>query len=341
MSHQTRLIQADGTPNYGIFSEPVAEINYLDFDYRTPLDRPLGRIQKYLKLNKFQFLGFLSSQIVIGCAIVDLKVLSHAFFYIYHPLSQTLKEYSFILPGIATSFPLTPSEGTTTFRSFRNTIKMTSTSEPRQRRIELKLGSGESLKATLSEAEPLFQPMSICTRAGYDGWVYTQKGAGLPVEGTLEWEQGTLDLKQAGVMGSYDWSCGFMRRDTFWNWGCFSGRLNSGKSIGLNIAAGVNETGFTENVFWHEGKPTKIDTVHFDFNRYRPTDEWKLRSFDKKLELVFKPEGCRAEKIGLGVIATNFRQFFGKYYGILKTNSNVKIELEGLYGFVEDHYARW
>jgi len=352
MSQKDSLITTEGEPRFGLFKSPIKRINYLDYDYRDFMDKPLGMIRKRLKFNQFQFIGLLSPDLVIGCAIVDLKLVSNAFIYIYHPPSGTLKETSVVHPlRMKTRFPLTPDEGVTEFRSKKINVRITGSSKPRERHIEVKLASGEQLKATLSEMKPRFEPLSLCTRAGYNGWVYTQKAAGLTVEGTFEWEQGKVDLAKINTMGSYDWSAGFMRRDTFWNWGCFAGKLPDGRSVGLNVAAGVNETGFTENVFWLDGKQIKLDMVNFEFDRYDLKGEWKLQSFDKKLDLLFKPEGCRSEKINAGIIATNFRQRFGTFYGTIRTDSKNKaerplrrtdpIEIDGLYGFVEDHFARW
>ncbi|MEZ4550591.1 MAG: DUF2804 family protein [Desulfobacterales bacterium] len=33
-----------------------------------------------------------------------------------------------------------------------------------------------------------------------------------------------------------------------------------------DLACGVNETSYTENAFWIDGRMTKVDTVAFDFN---------------------------------------------------------------------------
>ncbi len=47
-----------------------------------------------------------------------------------------------------------------------------------------------------------------------------------------------LDHARAG----YDFSAGYMRRETSWRWASINAEINS-TGIGLNLAAGVNETG--------------------------------------------------------------------------------------------------
>lgn len=132
-----------------------------------------------------------------------------------------------------------------------------------------------------------------------------------------------------------------MRSQTFWNWGSILGRLEDGRRIGLNIAAGTNETGFTENVFWLDGVQHKIDMIDFNFDRSNILLLWKMRSFDNKLHLEFRPEGIREEKINALLLASNFKQLFGRYYGELITKDGEKIQLNGQLGFAEDHYAKW
>ena len=70
------LINQDGQASFGIFPGSVNDINYMDFDLRSPMDRRLGILAKRLKFNQFQFIGFTCQQLIIGIAIVDLKIAS-------------------------------------------------------------------------------------------------------------------------------------------------------------------------------------------------------------------------------------------------------------------------
>ena len=83
--------------------------------------------------------------------------------------------------------------------------------------------SGLAIDASFEEEAPPIQPMCICTPAGPTGWVYARKTAGHAVSGTLRWDGRSLDLAAIGARGHHDWSAGYMRRETFWNWGCLAG----------------------------------------------------------------------------------------------------------------------
>jgi hypothetical protein len=181
----------------------------------------------------------------------------------------------------------------------------------------------------------------VCSQAGYTGWVFTQKTAGLVAKGTFTVHDKTYDLGSMNALGSVDWSCGFMRRETAWNWACFSGQDELGRTIGLNLASGVNETGTTENGLWVDGKLYKLDGVRFEFNRQAMDQPWKVLSECGRVALDFQPQGCRSEKLNVGVLASNFKQMFGHYSGSIMDDEGNPVVFSGVPGYAEDHYAKW
>ncbi len=82
------LIDVKGDVRLGIFAEPIDEVNYRDFDLRTPLGGRAGPLRRHFGFKQFQFLGALSEAVVFGCAIADLKYLSTAFVYVYEPATR-------------------------------------------------------------------------------------------------------------------------------------------------------------------------------------------------------------------------------------------------------------
>jgi hypothetical protein len=62
---------------------------------------------------------------------------------------------------------------------------------------------------------------------------------------------------------------------------------------------------------------------------------------DGQVSLRFQPEGCHSERINAGLVASNFRQFFGTFDGELRRANGEIIQVRELTGFMEDHYARW
>ncbi len=342
MPKQSRLIGPDGSVRVGIFPDPVREVNFRDFRLRTPFGRPRGPLARHFGFNQFQFLGILSEELVLGCAIADVKFLGTSFVYCYEPSTRRLTEVSFKVPlAIGTRFNQTPETGSVSFRMGKNRIEMIGSESPRQRRLLVDLARGVSIDAVFDEEKPPMQPMFICTEVGATGWVFARKTAGVPVTGTVRWEGKTWDLAAIGAFGHHDWSAGYMRRETFWNWGCLAGRAWDGRVAGMNVSCGVNETSFTENCFWVDGRLHKIDTVHFDYDREDLDKPWRLTSYDGRMKLEFRPEGKHAEKVNAGLLATNFVQLFGRYQGWLEIAPGDRVAVDGMLGYAERHYAKW
>lgn len=333
------LVNKEGAVSFGWLKEPVEEINYLDYSLRSVMDSRLPLWRKKLRFNQFQFVGLMCPELICGIAIVDLKLVSNAFVYIYDFESGKLREKSMLQPlGYATHIGLRPDSNEALFVQGNSTLKL-ATSPGGEVSIDVKMGNSVKIDASI-KPEAGFSPLRICSRAGYDGWVYTQKSAGLRATGTIVWDDLKIQLDGQSAFGSSDWTAGFMRRETFWNWACFAGADSRGRMIGLNLAAGVNETGVTENGIWVDNKFQKLDLAIFEFDRQKPENEWQVSTSDGLVNLRFQPEGRRQEKINAVLIASNFKQMFGKFYGTIKCGRDL-VQLAGVPGFVEDHYARW
>jgi hypothetical protein len=336
-----RLIDADGNVRLGIFSAPIAEVNYRDYALTTPFGQPASRWARHFGFNQFQFLGALCDDLVFGCAIADIKYLGTAFVYLYEPSSKRLVERSFQTPlGAAIVLDQAPESGRAAFRSRRAQIEMSAGSSPSSRRLTAHIAAGISIEAFFDEQTPRQQPMRICTRAGASGWVFARKTAGMPVAGTVQWDGRRFDLAAIGARGHCDWSAGYMRRETFWNWGCLAGTAD-GRALGVNVSCGVNETSFTENCFWVDGVLHKLDTVAFEYDRKDLMRPWRLHSFDGRLELDFEPQGSHAEKVNAYIVASNFNQLLGRSRGRLVTAAGEEIRIAGMLGYAESHYAKW
>ncbi|HYC00760.1 MAG TPA: DUF2804 domain-containing protein [Candidatus Limnocylindrales bacterium] len=334
------LIDGRGDARFGVFTEPVLEVNYRDFALLSPHDRPRGAVARHFGFNQFQFLGGLSPALLFGCAIADIKYVATAFVYFYEPATRRFSEFSFRSPlGVCCRFDQRPEDGSTTFRSGGNHFAMTATHHPQQRHLWVKLAGGVEIDALFDEQSPRLQPMWICTPAGATGWVYARKTAGASVRGTAVWEGRRFDLAELGMLGHNDWSAGYMRRETFWNWACLAGRLADGRVVGMNLSCGVNETSHTESCFWIDGVLHPVGTVAFDYDRRDLTEPWRVRG--RGIDLTFVPEGRHSERVNALVVATNFQQLFGRYTGTMTTAGGESLTIESLYGYMERHYAKW
>lgn len=340
------LIDPDGQAACGLFDASVRRINGMDFDYRTPLGARRGTLAKRFHYKQFQYFGVLGDRLLAGCALAHTGYIGLVFVYVYDTRAGRLLSETFRLPlGKGLAMSDSPVSGQSGLSVRGADIRM----EYRQRAdgslektLAVKTAKGLRINATLNEP-PSFEVLSICTRTGYSGWTYTNKVAGLPVSGQVESPLGRSDLAADAACGNHDFSTGYMRRETFWNWACLSGRAG-GKLVGLNLSCGVNETSYSENCVWIDGHRHATGPAQFHFDRQRPEKPWRITAGDEhtaaRVDLVASPAGLHAEKMNLGLFASNFRQYFGPFNGTITTGGTTT-RIDGLWGFVEDQYAKW
>lgn len=333
----------DGQPRFGHFDDALRIINRDDFVYRNAFGEKRSKLAGWVGNKDFQYLGGMSDKLIFGCALAHLRYMAVAFVYVYDTETRQLWSRSWRSPmGLGFKLAGNPREGESRFHlPGLVDIRMTYRNSPREKVLQIHCKDLE-LEARLDEAD--FQPMSLCTRTGYSGFTYACKDAGQPLYGFLETQGKRYDLREIRAYGHHDFSCGYMRRETWWNWACFSGEVQEGprkgQRIGLNVSAGVNETGFSENCFWLNGQLVPLSFTRFDFNADDPMQPWDVSADNGKLQLHFQPMGMHREVVRAGLVTSHFRQVFGEFSGCMLVEGE-EISLNGLKGFVEDQYIKW
>lgn len=329
---------SNGRPRFGRFSDSLRDINAAGFRLHTPFGKPAGRVSNWLGFKQFQYFGGMSGRLIFGCALAHLRHIGVAFVYVHDLDTGELFSRSWRTPfGLGLSLADNPVQGESRFRLPGVDIRMGYQESPREKTLQVRIGNTLNIDARMPETG--FEPMSICTRTAYSGWVYANKTAGLDLSGELHYQGQSFDLAAFGAMGHHDFSCGFMRRETFWNWACFSG-TSEGHRLGLNLSCGVNETSFTENCLWVDGRLVKVNLTRFDFDSDELMKPWRVHSDDGSVDLCFTPVGMHRETLNAVLVASNFKQLFGRFDGELRVDGKV-ISVRGLPGFVEDQYAKW
>lgn len=331
---EQRLIDAGGQPRFGHFATPVTTLGLEHFVYRNCMDKPASAFARYFHYKQFQFVSLCHADWQIGLAIADIRYVANAFCYFYDRTNGKLDEISLLKPlSLGVSMSKSPVCGTARINGKQH-LAITPQGYNWHLLLDGPLLSG---KLTLHGGENA-QPLALCTPTGYNGWTYTQKHNALPVTGNLQYRGKTLDLNQ--TLAGYDFSAGFMRRETSWRWGSISTLLPQGR-FGLNLACGVNETGSTENCLWLNGQKQLLPPVAITLNRLTPEQSWQFVSADQRLQLQFTPQQCRSERLNFGILASNFRQYCGLFNGTLELQNGEKLTLNQIPGLAEDHFARW
>ena len=326
-----KLIRDDEKLPFGFLKEPVEQLNFLDYTLKTPFGRERSRLYKRLKFNRFNFVGLLAEDFMAGVAVVDLGIIKNGFAYHFNRKTGELTEASVLTPfrGTIRPSPEAPlSRLDTAALSILITEKGVQCTSP-----------SLSMEATFTAAHP--NPLRLLTQTGYRGWTYTDKRAPIPVKGSLTCNGRETTIESPDVMALTDWSAGYMRRETFWSWASAAAQLNDGTAFGMNLAAGVNETGFTENVIWIDNTPIHVGPVHFEFKKNDTESPWHIVSMDQTVDLTFSPEGHREEKTNAIIMGSLFTQLCGSFTGTITPPEGSPIAITRVPGFCEDHFARW
>lgn len=327
------LIKPDGQPEYGHFDGIPKQLGVEYFDYRNVMDRRIGALGKYFHYKQFQFVSLFTPRYIIGIAVADIRYLSSAFCYLYDRDNNALVEQTWLRP-LALDKQITPScyHGKTAISKDKIQFII------EHGRWHIKATSRHLALDVLLHPPADSLPLSVTTPTGYSGWTYTQKHNALSVTGRLIIDGEEQNLTHA--LAGYDFSAGYMRRETSWRWASINTEIQD-TTLGLNLAAGVNETGSCENALWVNGQRQLLVPVHFQFSRQHIVQPWHIYSENGQIELTFTPLNKRSEKLNFWLLKSNFRQFIGHFSGVITDNDGRQHTLNNVLGLTEDHYAKW
>ena len=328
------LIQANGQPHYGRFSELPKKIDYQAYQYKSPYGEVLSGWRKRLKYKKFKFCSIQHEHYTIGLAIADIAWAGHGFVYIYNHMTGEVQEWNAInFLSRNTVLDEQPLFNQSFFEKSPFQIEIQHANGVRYIRVtkygEIKLSARIFCAGT--------DPLSMCSPTGINGWTYTQKLTTLGCEGYFVNKTGQTIQFHERTFASLDDTCGFLRPETAWFWLSCNFWDTEDRRVGLNLASGVNESFGNENCLWINGVLYPLTDVLF-----QPEDDcsWSIRSLDHRLNLTVSTGWRRYENLNLRLVGSQFSQWQAKISGTIQQD-DTEIILLNEYGLLEQHYAKW
>ncbi|WP_371971058.1 DUF2804 domain-containing protein [Acinetobacter sp. AL9] len=328
------LIQANGQPHYGRFSELPKKIDYQAYQYKSPYGEVLLGWRKRLKYKKFKFCSIQHEHYTIGLAIADIAWAGHGFVYIYNHMTGEVQEWNAInFLSRNTVLDEQPLFNQSFFEKLPFQIEIQHANGVRYIRVtkygEIKLSARIFCAGT--------DPLSMCSPTGINGWTYTQKLTTLGCEGYFVNKTGQTIQFHERTFASLDDTCGFLRPETAWFWLSCNFWDTEDRRVGLNLASGVNESFGNENCLWINGVLYPLTDVLF-----QPEDDgsWSIRSLDHRLNLTVSTGWRRYENLNLRLVGSQFSQWQAKISGTIQQD-DTEIILLNEYGLLEQHYAKW
>jgi len=339
-----KLIGENNKVNYGCIDEPI-EWNYHDFILRDFFDREIKGLKKKMAYHQFNYIGITAGDYIAGFAVVDLGFIKNVFGFIYKKGEGILLESDDKCLGSSRkmSFPRNPDKHVTTFSSRQTRVRIEKDHEAGLLEIDCLFKGRLAIKGSFPFSINSHQPLRVLNPSVPTRFTYTEKCSPLKASAfEMSIDGKPLVFDKEKVVAIYDWSGGYLRRETNWYWTAFGALLPDDTSIGANFAAFVNETYFSENAFWINNKRTRVSRIIYDFNGMNPYEPWHIFDEAGTVDLVFTPEDERNDKINGGpLVKTIFRQFVGTFSGYFQPEKGEKTEFSDIKGFCEMHRALW
>lgn len=337
-----KIIGEGNRVNYGVIDETV-EWNVADFELRDFFDRPVKGLRRRMAYHKFNFMGLNCGDLAVGFALVDLGFTYDLFAYAYRRGTGLVFSFDVKMPlwDRRVSFPDNPDRHL--IRADGKGFSFLVRKEGGRLEVDAVFGRRLELSASFPYSLAGNEPLRVLNPSVPTRWTFTEKCAPLvPDRFSLRLDGKTEGAAPGTVAAVYDWTGGFLRRETNWYWASAAGFLSTGIPVGLNLAALVNETYYSENAFWVAGKRTRVSRAIYDFDPCDPYKEWRIFDEAGSIDLRFNAEGERADRLKLMPLSKYvFRQFIGNFSGRLRQSDGNEFVLDRLPGFCEIHRAVW
>jgi Protein of unknown function (DUF2804) len=335
-----------GVPRFGTYEGGLDEVRLsaLAEPYGLPLHRRLLHHKKW-------FYGFAATDEVAAlCAVADLSYTANAFVLAVDLKGrQVLVDEGFLgVPKPLVHVGDRPNGGFAAhYRSPLGRFEVSRPSGDARYHWSTSLGLPVPFRAApfkwqcdlLTAGGP--PPLTVVAPVGGGGTVnVTQKWAGLQCFGALEHHGRRWNLD--GGVGGFDYTHGYLARNTAWRWAFGCGRLADGSPIGFNLVEGFNETrdDVNENALWVDGQLYPLGRARFTFRRDDPLDAWTMETRDGALNLHFRPIAAHREHKDLVLVKSRFVQPVGLYEGTIKVGGRT-LELSAVPGVAEDQDILW
>ena len=335
-----KLLGNDGTLTHRGYSKKQV----LQYNPENVKVYPFGFLNR-LRLKEWDYYGITARDFFFSATVSDIGYACVVFVYFIDFKDKSIVEETILTPfGKGWDLPLSSREGNIYFSHHETVLAFTRMNEKRLLSVTWpSFHNGEGLYADLEISQPdSMDSIVMSTPIGKKRFYYNQKINAMPVKGSLRFGSRSYDMKKQRALATLDWGRGVWDYNSFWNWASASGYIDRNNTFGCNLGKGFGDLSFaTENCFFINGQMTKLDRVEFSYDPSDYMRPWFFGSNDGKLELTFTPFFERVAKTNLLIIRSEVHQMFGRYTGMVVPDGGKPVDIKGITGWAEEHYARW
>ena len=292
---------------------------------------------------KWNYWAVTSDELLFSATVADVERLQLGGAYLYHRATARHIDKGVLVPPATIAIPETVS-GDLVIEHPSMRVSLTDEGTGTRIRVEAADFGGAPLQADiLVERPPGHESLNVVIPWSDTQFQYTSKQNTLPATGFVRLGDERFELA-APAFGCLDYGRGVWPEHTVWNWGSASG-VHAGRLVGLNLGGQWTDgTGMTENGLCIDGRLSKIsEDLIFEYDRAAWRKPWRVRTaVTNRIDLTFEPEFERASRSGRrDSFFTEAHQMFGGYTGRVTPDEGPPLEVRGLFGWIEEHEARW
>jgi Domain of unknown function (DUF2804), N-terminal/Domain of unknown function (DUF2804), C-terminal len=292
---------------------------------------------------KWNYWAVTSDDLLFSATIADVEILQLAGAYIFDRRKHRHIEKTVIEPPNTITIPEMIS-GDMVIEHSDMRVALTDEGTGTKISVEARDFGGVRLEAEIAIQRPKgHETLNVVIPWSDEQFQYTSKQNILPASGFVQLDDERL-VFASPAFGCLDYGRGVWPEHTVWNWGSASG-VQGGCTVGLNLGGQWTDgTGMTENAICVDGRLTKIsEDLVFDYERAAMMKPWRVRTAaTKRIDLQFEPEFERVSESGRrDGFFSSAHQMFGSYSGRIIPDGDHPIEVRELFGWIEEHEARW
>ncbi|MBN2652946.1 MAG: DUF2804 family protein, partial [Spirochaetales bacterium] len=222
-----KIIGENNKVNYGCIDEPI-EWNYKDFKLLNFFNKEVKGLKKKFAYHKFNYIGVSSDKYTFGFAAVDLGYVYNVFAFLYEEGKGML--FSYDKKGAFRknkfSFPDNPDEYLIDFKTKKDELILMKSHKNKKFEIKGNFGKKFIFEADFNFSIEEHHPLRVLNPSIPTRWTYTEKCSPLrPNNIAVYFDGEQLDMPAYKTVAIYDWSGGYLRRETNWYWASMGGIL--------------------------------------------------------------------------------------------------------------------
>ena len=328
----------DGQIEFGLFSSPVRDINFLDAKIFPGKYTP--RWFKNIRLKEFQAFQAGNEDFFIFLTLFNAKVSAFAQVRIFD--IRTKKHYIYekqLLPG-ALKIPNGILNSTNNYDGKNLSIHIENQFQDGFVKVKFSAPATKELPSVEGEIIGNFEAcdsMIVSIPFAENRGMYAHKGiTSMKGHLTIANEDYSFDEKESFFI--LDDHKGYYPYRMEWDW-LTAAFIQGEKLIGINLTRNqsLDNEKYNENGVWIDGKLTKLPGVHFT----RDGDTWSIKDQKETIDLVFTCQYPKNVRITLGPLgASDYQSPMGVVSGTIQLNQETTIKLESVFSIAEKQYLR-